>query len=297
MKKLFTLCSILLLGAVNVFAQDDFVEEDMTHYIINAGFDEDMTFNADGSTKKIVDEGSYAMSGRSWAYVAEDSTVYAWTDSRSSSWKRGSLDHAINGYVAQIKGWTCTKNLFPNPSCEWTYVGVLPYDLAPEAIPVADDGTTFQNVPTKPEADNGDDNKGALFLRAGWGGECSYQQVVKLPCAQYRLEYWSINVNASSSEPATDLTNINCRGEIFKDENSSFSSTEWTKHEFYFTPSSEFTLTFGYKSANKGSAVQEYVFIDGIKLVKVGEADKMQLLEADLADLVDSLYKIGRAHV
>ena len=48
MKKLFTLCSILLLGAVNVFAQ----EEDVTHYIVNAGFDEDMTFNADGSYKE-----------------------------------------------------------------------------------------------------------------------------------------------------------------------------------------------------------------------------------------------------
>ena len=279
----------MLLGAVNVFAQDDFVEEDMTHYIVNAGFDEDLTFTADGSTKKIVDEGSYAMSNRSWAYISEDGTVYAWTDSRSPEWKRGSLDHAVNGYVAQIKGWKCTKDM-SNPSCEWTYVGVLPYDLAPEAIPVADNGTTFQNVPAKPEADNGDDNKGALFLRAGWGGECSYQQVVKLPCAEYRLEYWSINVNASSSQPATDLTHINCRGEEFREENSSFSPTEWTKHEFYFTPTSEFTLTFGYKSANAGSGAQEYVFIDGIKLVKIGEADKMELLEADFADISDSLF-------
>lgn len=289
MKKLFTLCSILLLGAVNVFAQDDFVEEDMTHYIVNAGFDEDLTFQADGSTKKIVDEGSYAMSNRSWAYISEDGTVYAWTDRKSPEWKRGSLDHAVNGYVAQIKGWKCTKDM-SNPSCEWTYVGVLPYDLAPEAIPVADNGTTFQNVPAKPEADNGDDNKGALFLRAGWGGECSYQQVVKLPCAEYRLEYWSINVNASSSKPATDLTHINCRGEEFREEGSSFSPTEWTKHEFYFTPTSEFTLTFGYRSANAGSGVQEYVFIDGIKLVKIGEADKMSLLIMDLADASDSLW-------
>ncbi|MBO5750077.1 MAG: hypothetical protein J6R36_03925, partial [Bacteroidaceae bacterium] len=288
MKKLFTLCSILLLGAVNVFAQDDFVEEDMTHYIINAGFDEDLTFQADGSTKKIVDEGSKTMSNRTWAYISEDGTVYAWTDSRSPEWKRGSLDHAVNGYVAQIKGWKCTKDM-SNPSCEWTYVGVLPYDLAPEAIPVADNGTTFQNVPAKPEADNGDDNKGALFLRAGWGGECSYQQVVKLPCAEYRLEYWSINVNASSSQPATDLTHINCRGEEFREESSSFSPTEWTKHEFYFTPTSEFTLTFGYKSADAGSGVQEYVFIDGIKLVKIGEANKEELLESDLVAISDSL--------
>lgn len=308
MKKLFTLCSILLLGAVNVFAQDDFVEEDMTHYIVNAGFDEDLTFQADGSYKEGTalnsNESQQTLSYRSWSYVNPDGSCFAHAKTadegntkigpdgkdRGNDYWRGldSRSWATNGYVAQIKGWECTRTDYPK--CEWVYFGVLPYDLEEKAIPVADNGNTYQNVPAKPDFANGDDNKGALFLRAGWGGQCSYQQVVKLPCAQYRLEYWSINVNASSSEPATDLTQINCRGEIFKDENSSFSSTEWTKHEFYFTPSSEFTLTFGYQSANKGSGVQEYVFIDGIKLVKIGEADKEQLLLSDFVDIVDSLY-------
>ena len=41
-----------MLGQTGAFAQ---VEEDVTHYIVNAGFDEDLTFNADGSTKEIVD--------------------------------------------------------------------------------------------------------------------------------------------------------------------------------------------------------------------------------------------------
>ena len=291
MKKLFTLCSILLLGAVNVFAQDDFVEEDMTHYIINAGFDEDLTFTADGQFKEgtVPNDATPTLSGRSWSYVHPDGSCYAYTDSRSTNWNGSDgRSWATNGYVAAIKGWECTRTDYPK--CEWVYFGVLPYDLAEKAIPVADDGTTFQNVPAKPDFANGDDNKGALFLRAGWGGECSYQQVVKLPCAEYRLEYWSINVNASSSQPATDLTHINCRGEEFREESSSFSPTEWTKHEFYFTPTSEFTLTFGYKSANAGSGSQEYVFIDGIKLVKIGEANKEQLLESDFSDIADSLY-------
>jgi len=298
----------MLLGAVNVFAQDDFVEEDMTHYIVNAGFDEDLTFQADGSYKEGTalnsNESQQTLSYRSWSYVNPDGSCFAHAKTadegntktgpdgkdRGNDYWRGldSRTWATNGYVGQIKGWKCTRTDYPK--CEWVYFGVLPYDLEEKAIPVADNGDTYQNVPAKPDFANGDDNKGALFLRAGWSGQCSYQQVVKLPCAQYRLEYWSINVNANSSSPAEDLTQINCRGEIFKDENSSFSSTEWTKHEFYFTPSSEFTLTFGYKSANKGSAVQEYVFIDGIKLVKVGEADKMELLEADFADISDSLF-------
>ena len=188
-----------------------------------------------------------------------------------------------------IKGWECTNTNYPK--CEWTYFGVLPYDLAPTAIPVADDGTTYQNVPAKPEVANGDDNKGALFLRAGWGNKCSYKQVVKLPCAVYRLEYWSINVNPNSTSTPTDLSNITCRKDVFTDESgSNLTATEWTKHEFEFTPTSEFTVEFGYQSANAGSGGQAFVFIDGIKLVKIGEADKMQLLETDLSDLIDSLY-------
>ena len=53
MKKIFTLAlSAMLLGASSVFAQ----EEDVTSYIANPGFDEDLTFQADGSYKEIVDK-------------------------------------------------------------------------------------------------------------------------------------------------------------------------------------------------------------------------------------------------
>ena len=198
MKKLFTLCSILLLGAVNVFAQDE--EVDMTHYIVNAGFDEDMTFTADGQYKEgtVPNAEKETLSGRSWSYVHPDGSCYAHTDSRSTNWKgTDGRTWATNGYVAAIKGWECTRTDYP--ACEWVYFGVLPYDLAEKAIPVADDGTTYQPVPAKPDFANGDDNKGALFLRAGWGGQCSYKQVVKLPCAVYRLEYWSININTNTT--------------------------------------------------------------------------------------------------
>ena len=292
MKKLFTLCSILLLGAVNVFAQDDFVEEDMTHYIVNAGFDEDLTFQADGSYKEgtVANETTPTLSNRSWSYIHPDGTCYAHSDSRSPNWKgTDGRSWATNGYIGQIKGWECTRTDYPK--CEWVYFGVLPYDLAPTAIPVADDGTTFQNVPARPDVANGTDNKGAIFLRAGWGGECSYKQVVKLPCATYRLEYWSINVNANTTGTANDLTKITCRKDVFKDESGEgLNAKEWTKHEFEFTPTSEFTMEIGYQSAGGGSGAVPHVFIDGIKLVKIGEADKEQLLESDFMDISDSLY-------
>lgn len=292
MKKLFTLCSILLLGAVNVFAQDDFEEVDMTHYIINAGFDEDLTFNADGSYKEgtVANTNPVTLSNRSWSYIHPDGTCYAHTTSASPNWNGSDgRSWATNGYIGQIKGWECTRTDYPK--CEWVYFGVLPYDLAPTAIPVADDGTTFQNVPARPDVANGTDNKGAIFLRAGWGGQCSYKQVVKLPCAVYRLEYWSINVNANTTGTANDLTKITCRKDVFKDESGEgLNAKEWTKHEFEFTPTSEFTMEIGYQSAGGGSGAVPHVFIDGIKLVKIGEADKEQLLVADLSDLVDSLY-------
>ncbi|MBQ8737594.1 MAG: hypothetical protein IJY78_07235, partial [Bacteroidaceae bacterium] len=181
MKKLLLLCSaFFMLGQANVFAQE---EEDVTHYIVNAGFDEDLTFNADGSTKEITYKGGVLSGNRSWPYMSADSSVYMWTDSKSTNWNGSDgRTHAYNGYVAQIKGWELASREF-SLSTEWSYFGVLPYDLGEYASPVADDGTGYQPVPTKPDFANGDDNKGALFLRAGWGGKASYKQTVHLPCA------------------------------------------------------------------------------------------------------------------
>ena len=296
MKKLFTLGSILLLGAVNVFAQNDFVEEDMTHYIVNAGFDEDLTFHADGSYKDgtALNKETESLGGRSWSYVNPDGSCFAHAktaDEGNGSWKqKDSRTWATNGYISQIKGWECTRTDYPK--CEWVYFGVLPYDMEPQAIPIADDGDAYQNVPEKPDFADTEENKGALFLRAGWQGECTYKQVVKLPCAVYRLEYWTINANASSSASATDLTNITCRKDKFVDETgSSLTAKEWTKHEFEFTPTSEFTIEFGYRASNAGSNKVPHIFIDGIKLYKIGEAERGDLLLEDFNDVCDSLYE------
>lgn len=287
MKKIFTLAlSAFMLGGVSLFAQ----EEDVTHYIINAGFDEDLTFQKDGTMKEAVST-TTSLSDRSWAYIAEDSTVYARPKETSGqSRPDGRKLEAVNGFKGRVKGWTMESNA-EFPKCEWTYFGTVPYDLAKESVPIADDGSTYLEVPARPtEFDGGE---GFVYLRAGWTNSAAYKQVVNLPCAKYRLEYWTININPNTSAVAKDLTQIVCRKDVFKDEESTgLQNQEWTKHSFEFTPTAEFTMQFGYEAANAGSGGQPIVALDGIKLYKIGEADEEELLRSDIGDLVDSLANI-----
>ena len=288
-RKILSLAITLGLFTTNTFGQTG---EDVTHYIVNAGFDEDLTFSSDGSTKKIADK-SASLSARSWAYIAEDNSVYAWAktaEEGNGNWNsNGDKSHALNGYIGRIKGWTVSNTDISN--CEWAFYGSLPYDLEEKAIPITDNGNTYQIMPSKPDSDNGADNIGALFLRAGWGAECSYRQQVNIPCAKYRLEYWTINTNGSTQADATDLTKIVCRDEVFSDEsNSGLSSRVWTKHEFEFMPTSEFTIEFGYKSdPNKGSNNNPHVFIDGVRLYKIGDTNYDEILKTELQNEVDIL--------
>lgn len=287
MKKIFTLAlSALLLGASNVFAQ----EEDVTKYIINSGFDEDLTFQKDG-TMKAAKTTDTSLSDRSWAYISEDSTVYARPKETSGqSRPDGRKLEAVNGFKGRIQGWTMESNA-EFPKCEWTYFGSVPYDLAPQSIPIADDGSTYLEVPERPtEFDGGE---GFVYLRAGWTNSAVFKQVVKLPCAQYRLEYWTININPNTSAVAADLTQITCRKDVFKDEEGTgLQNQEWTKHEFEFTPTAEFTMQFGYQAANAGSGGQPIVALDGIKLYKIGEADAEELLMSDMNDETDEIMEM-----
>ena len=292
---------LLTLGAFAVMPMQAQKEEDMTHYIANAGFDEDLTFQADGTMKEAVSTET-ELSGRSWAYICEDSTVYARPRSTSSqSRPDGRKLEAVNGFIGHIKGWTTVakdrdgKDIFPN--CEWIYFGSVPYALGAEAVPTSDDTNGFLVVPEICEDLDEEGNIGAAYMRAGWGGSCAYKQNVKLPCAVYRLEYWTKNANSNSTESPENLTKITCRRDVFQEEEGSLTSTEWTMHEFEFTPVSEFTLQFGFKSVNSSSNKNPWVVIDGIKLYKIGEADPAEVLRSDLyyytdevlANLPDSL--------
>ena len=270
-------------------------EEDVTSYIKNAGFDEDLTWQADGSKKEIVDQ-STVLSNRSIAGLAADGSRYALVNPSTPNKRKVEPERtleATNGFIGVIDGW---EVVYPNDDvanskkCEWLYFGNVPYALGETAIPVADDGDTYLTVPEKPADIAGDDNVGMLYLRAGWTNACSYKQVVNLPCAKYRLEYWTININTNSTAQAEDLSKITCRRDVFKDETGTgLSSTEWVKHEFEFTPTSEFTIEFGFKAANAGSGANPIVCLDGIKLYKIGEADRGQLLMSDLIDIQNDL--------
>ena len=114
MKKLLLVLSGIIVS-LSLLAQ----EEDVTHYIQNAGFDEDLTFQADGAMKAAISTET-SLSDRSWAYIAADSTVYAKPKSTSSQQRkdgRSKLD-AVNGFIGRVNGWTIETNQ-DFPKCEW----------------------------------------------------------------------------------------------------------------------------------------------------------------------------------
>ena len=267
------------MGAMLAFPSFAQEGEDVTHLIANPGFDEDLTFQVDGSMKEIVSTNS-SLSDRSWAYIAVDSSVYAKPKTTSGqSRPDGRKLEATNGFIGRINGWTIETNQ-TFPKCEWVYFGSIPYDLKAQAIPIADDGTTYLEVPQRPGAVEGE-NVGFAYLRAGWGGKATYKQVVNLPCAKYILTYWAINLNKSATN-GTNLSKVTCRKDVFKDE-TGFNDTEWTMHTIEFTPTTDFTMEFGFESAG-GSGSNPFLCIDGIKLFKVGEADVEELLKSDIFD-------------
>lgn len=282
MKKLLLVMMGALMGLPS-FAQ----EVDMTSSIQNPGFDEDISFTNEGKAAKPVTEVA-TTSASSWQ-KAEDGSIYTWNVEGWNSW---------NGFITRIKGWEVT-NTSEKP--EWVYFGSLPYDLpagvmiigrgsGSASAPTSPAGTV--EVPAKPEEINTDDNTGVLQLRAGWGNQCTYKQVVSVPCAVYRLDYW---VKATGgTEAATNLSNVTCRKSVFRDSEG-LSAREWTKHSIEFTPVSEFTIEFGMKAANSSSNKNPIIWIDGIKLYRIADADPSKILEGDLADLTDSLYVVQTA--
>ena len=241
MKKFLLFALVAMIG-MPVLAQDE-IGDDVTKYVINGGFEDDLTFQADGSMKEAI-KTTYSLSDRSWAYECADSTVYARPKSTSSKTRPdGRKMEAVNGFKGRVQGWTLETN-GEYPKCEWTYFGTVPYALKNEAVCISDDTNGYMTVPERPtEFDGGE---GFLYLRAGWTNQAIYKQVVKLPCAKYRLEYWTINLSPSATAVAKDLSMITCRKDVFKDEDGvGVMNTTWTKHEFEFTPTAEFTMRRG----------------------------------------------------
>lgn len=106
------------MGAMLAFPSFAQEGEDVTHLIANPGFDEDLTFQVDGSMKEIISTNS-SLGDRSWAYIAADSTVYAKPKTTSGqSRPDGRKLEATNGFIGRIKGWTIETNQ-TFPKCEW----------------------------------------------------------------------------------------------------------------------------------------------------------------------------------
>ena len=273
---------LLLFAMGAMVSMTSFAQDDVTNLIQNAGFDEDLTWNADGSKKGEIVGTKELPEGRTIAAWTADSTLYATVNpSTPKSRPDGRTLEATNGFKGRIKGWTLETN-GDFPGCEWTYFGSLPYALADEAIPVADDGSTYITVPAKPEDYNTDDNTGFVYMRAGWGGKAIYKQTVHLPCAKYRLEYWSININPSASK-GKNLSKVTCRNDVWEDE-TGFNSTEWTLHAIDFIPTAEFTIELGFES-EEGSGKNPFLCVDGIKLYKIDDAERAEIFASELYDL------------
>ena len=270
-------------------------EEDVTYLIKNAGFDQDLTWQADGSRKETVSTKN--LSDRSIAAIAADGSLYATVNPTTpKSRPDGRTFEATNGFVGMVNSWewvntsdaTKPNERIESKACEWVYFGALPYDLGSQVIPVADDGSGYITVPERPANGEFEAGVGALYLRAGWTNSFAYKQEVHLPCAKYRLEYWTINANPNSTVNSEDLTKIVCRDETFKEEDgAALNSKVWTKHAFEFTPTSRFTIQFGVKSGNDNSNKTPWMFIDGIKLFKIGEADPDEILQALMYECED----------
>ena len=295
MKKLLLL-AVSALMALPMVAQ---TEEDVTSYIKNAGFDEDISFNADGTAAK--EAASTATSAASiWNYCA-DGSIYT----------RNNEGHdSFNGFVTTIKGWTTTfqagksnaVSITPENATtqkpEWVYFGSFRYDMPAGLFntgrPNNDGAFTTVDPPAKPEGFDTSDNTGVLQLRAGWTNSCSYSQVVELPCAVYRLEYMVYNSGIATGN-AKNLSKITCRKDVFADD-TDFSSQEginqWVKHTIEFTPTAEFTMEFGFEAQNNVSSQQPVIWIDGIKLYKIGEADPEELLSIELGAAMGDINEL-----
>lgn len=270
-------------------------EEDVTHLIKNAGFDTGLTFTDEG---KPVNETTATgkTTSRSRFIVSTDGSYYAVPTDGKSTNVNGDL--GWYGFLGNIDGWEIPddKNdkgeyLYITTEPEWKYFGAIPYSVKEGYLALADGDKRFFVPPTKPEGHDTDDNTGFLYLRAGWGGACVYKQTVNLPCAKYRLEYWTINTNTDATAAAVNLSKVTCRKDVFTDDGG-LNSTEWTKHEIEFTPVDEFSIEFGFKSEGISSK-NPFLCIDGIKLYKTGEASEEEIYSGDLYALQGEFYELS----
>lgn len=263
------------LGVITVSPSDTVVEDITSQYIDNAGFNEDLTWQTDGSKKEIIDN-SNVLSNRSIAGIAADNSVYALVNPATPNRRSdGRTMEATNGFIGQVQGWTLETNQ-TFPKCEWVYFGTIPYDLQDQVIPIADDGSTYLTVPSRPAVASGEDNVGFAYFRAGWGARAVYKQTVNLPKAKYRLEYWAININPNGKN-SKNLSKVTCHNDVWEDE-TGLNDTEWTLHTILFEVEGETSIELGFESSG-GSGSNPFLCIDGVTLLKIGDSEINEVVQ------------------
>lgn len=274
---------LFAMGAMMAIPSMAQMEVDMTSYIQNPGFDEDISFNVDGTASKEITSTGRIADSRGLVFEAADGSLYTKCNDGKGENAAGEL--SWYGFITRIQGWEVT-NTTNSPA--WVYFGSIPYDVQSGMLAVGD-GKPAGDVgcPAKPEEIATADNLGVLMLRAGWTNKCTYKQVVSLPCAQYRLDYW-VKATGKLNDGAKNLSQVEYRGIKVPDEDG-FNAAEWTKHSIEFTPTSDFTIEFGFQAANTGSGNNPIIWIDGIKLFKIGDADPKEIVKADINSICDSL--------
>jgi len=249
---------------------------DCTSYIQNPGFDEDVSFNLDGSAAKDVvlayEWNAEDGSGRgAFVYKSADGSIYSEDKSGLQGYNAAGLPN-WDGYKAHIRGWETTNK---SDTALWIYYGCIPYDLGDGMLSLGGGVDGIGNVTEKPSEIDTDDNKGVLYLKAGWLNECTYKQTItRLPQAKYRLSYFIRNTNVNKSiiyQGAQNLCNVTCNGVIFTDDEG-FNSEGWVRHTIDFIPVDSFTIEFGCRASNNYSWNNPILWVDGIKLYQIGDA-------------------------
>lgn len=261
-----------------------------TDYISNPGFDEDLSFNWDGSAAKLI-EFTGVTSERSAFYEAGDGSIY--TKCNDGRGYNAAGEPSWYGFIARIKGWNVTNQ---TQTPEWIYYGCIPYGIDPSMMALGEDSGLSEVIPEKPTAIANEENTGVLFLKAGWENACTYKQTVTLPRAKYRLSYYICNTNVSKSrlyQEATNLCNVTCNGVTFVDDEG-FNSEGWVKHTIDFIPVDSFSIEFGCRASANYSYNNPILWVDGIELYQMDEATNEEVDEAykELLDRANSLYEV-----
>lgn len=136
--------SLAMFLGVNAYAQ----EEDVTHLIVNAGFDTGLTFTDEGMPVNET-TATGETTTRTKFLKSTDGSLYGYpTDGKGYN---VAGNNSWYGFLGHIEGWEVPEE-YATTKPEWKYFGAIPYSIKPGYLG-AGDGNPAGSVeaPTKPE--------------------------------------------------------------------------------------------------------------------------------------------------